>query len=62
MDALRALPPGASLTLEALGAQVKPDDAPADREWLLELVRALARDGLIDLTEQKGDTRVSLPA
>ena len=62
VDALRALSPGASLTLEALGAQIKPDDAPADREWLLELVRALARDGLIDLTEQNGDARVSLPA
>ncbi len=62
VDALRALPPGASLTLEALGAQVKPDDVPADREWFLDLVRALARDGLIDLTEQEGDTRVSLPS
>jgi A/G-specific adenine glycosylase len=69
VDALRTLPPGASLTLEALGAQVKPDYGPADQEWLLELVQALARDGLIDLAGQdagqdagqEGETRVSLP-
>ena len=62
VDALRALEPGATLTLEALGAQVKPDDAPADQGWLLDLVRALARDGLLDLSERGGDSRVSLPA
>jgi A/G-specific adenine glycosylase len=62
VDALRALEPGAALTLDALGEQVKPDYGPADQDWLLDLIRALTRDGLIDLTEQGSETRVSLPA
>jgi A/G-specific adenine glycosylase len=49
VDALRAMPPGEALSVEALGPQIKPDFAPADRPWLLDLARALAHDGLIEI-------------
>jgi A/G-specific adenine glycosylase len=61
VDALRALPPGETLSLESLGPQIKPDYAPADREWLLELATALARDGLVAVVEDGGAISVSLP-
>jgi len=49
VDALRALPTGATLPLAELGPRVKPDYAPADEPWLRELVASLARDGLTAL-------------
>ena len=52
VDALRALPLGATLPLAELGPRVKPDYVPADEPWLRELVEGLARDGLAAL---KGD-------
>ncbi|MGH2371740.1 MAG: hypothetical protein ACRDI2_26505, partial [Chloroflexota bacterium] len=62
VDALRALPGGATLSLEALGRELKPDFSPADAPWLIELAQALARDGLVELAERDGALRLSLPA
>ena len=46
--ALRALPDGASITVDALGPLVDPDyEASSRRTWLLELLGDLARDGLV---------------
>ncbi|MBI3971048.1 MAG: A/G-specific adenine glycosylase [Chloroflexi bacterium] len=50
VDALRALPPGASLDLVEVGRQIKPDYTAADFAWLLDLAESLSRDGLIKLT------------
>jgi A/G-specific adenine glycosylase len=68
VDALRALPLAATMSLTELARQVaQPDatsaDAPAaDLPWLLELARALARDGLVDLQEpEDGPPTLSLP-
>lgn len=47
VDALRQLPPGATMTLAALGQHLKPDDDTVDQEWLVTLVAGLHRDGLI---------------
>jgi A/G-specific adenine glycosylase len=47
---LRELAPGATLRLDELGPRVKPDYAASDAAWLQELVDALARDGLADVT------------
>jgi A/G-specific adenine glycosylase len=46
-----------AVDLDALGTRVKPDYTPDERSWLLELVGALARDGLVSLT----DDGASLP-
>jgi hypothetical protein len=64
---LRALPPGAALPLSELAQQLTPDESPAstasiDVDWLLDLARALARDGLIDLQDRgNGSALLSLP-
>lgn len=47
IDALRELPRGEVLSLEALGLRVKEDFADADSAWLRGLVIGLARDGLL---------------
>lgn len=47
IDALRALPAGQSLALQALGPALKPDFAARDQPWLDTLVAGLARDGLL---------------
>ncbi len=69
--ALRALAPGASLSLGELGPLVKPDyHAEDDLPWLRMLVEGLARDGLARLSDAEnaeGESadpagrRVSLP-
>lgn len=56
--ALRALPAGTALPLSELGRQVRSDFAADHEQWLLQLVRDLARDGLLVITEQG----VRLPA
>jgi A/G-specific adenine glycosylase len=66
VDALRALPPGTTLSLDALAQMFAPNaastHAAGDVGWLLDLVRALARDGLVDLQEQGAESAVlSLP-
>src|SRR5439155_21112399 len=44
--ALRALPAEGALGIEQLGPLVKSGFGTDDRDWLLDLVRGLARDGL----------------
>jgi A/G-specific adenine glycosylase len=61
VDALRALPAGVTLPLEDLGPRVKPDFGPSERDWLLDLARALARDGLVEVVERDGAVSLSLP-
>ncbi len=76
VDALRALPAGASLSLDDLGPQVKADFTPDELPWLRSLVDGLARDGLARLAGSAnggrgdahdghdghdGDARVALP-
>lgn len=46
---LRELEPGTWMRLAELGPQVKPDWTTGDDEWLLELVRRLAGEGLLEL-------------
>jgi A/G-specific adenine glycosylase len=64
--ALRAVPPGDALDLPRLGRQVKPDFGGADLSWLGDLVRRLARDGLLEVVGGESDDpavwRVALPA
>jgi A/G-specific adenine glycosylase len=59
VDALREAPPGAPLTLAALGPRIKPDYTDADLPWLRTLARGLARDGLARLSEE--DETIALP-
>lgn len=54
---LRALPPGESLSLTALGAAIKPGFSAADRDWIAALVEELAADGLVRCEGE----RVALP-
>jgi A/G-specific adenine glycosylase len=46
VDALRELPPRATLALPDLGARIKADFTPAELPWLQRLAEGLARDGL----------------
>jgi A/G-specific adenine glycosylase len=61
--ALRALEPGASLSLGELGPLVKPAYRAEEQSWLRALVEGLARDGLARLVVGAADDepRVSLP-
>ncbi|GAC1383701.1 MAG: A/G-specific adenine glycosylase [Herpetosiphon sp.] len=45
--ALRLCPPGVGVTFDDLGLQLKDDWTGSERPWLEELVRGLARDGLV---------------
>jgi A/G-specific adenine glycosylase len=58
VEALRELPPGATLPLAALGPRIKPDFTVADLPWLRKLAQGLARDGLARLQE---DETIALP-
>jgi A/G-specific adenine glycosylase len=62
VDVLRALPRGGVLSLDEVGRCIKPDFSAGDRAWLLELARALARDGLAALAEEAGGVTLGLPA
>ncbi len=63
--ALRALEPGASLSLGELGPITRPDFSDDDLPWLRALVDGLARDGLARLADgsagEPAATQVSLP-
>ncbi|HZC06530.1 MAG TPA: A/G-specific adenine glycosylase [Ktedonobacterales bacterium] len=63
--ALRALEPGASLRLSALGPLARPTFTADDLPWLRELVEGLARDGLARLATDPvapdDEPRISLP-
>jgi A/G-specific adenine glycosylase len=66
LAALRALEPGAALTLAELGPRLKPDWSADETRWLRDIVSGLARDGLLRLmTEADGAAdvvRVALPS
>ncbi|MCG8353870.1 MAG: A/G-specific adenine glycosylase [Chloroflexales bacterium] len=51
VDVLRALHPGAALSLQQLGSQVRDDYAADHLPWLRDLVAGLARDGLIEVDD-----------
>jgi A/G-specific adenine glycosylase len=60
--ALRDLPASESLDLCELGERVKPGFGAGELPWLRGLVEALARDGLVELTEGESEAaRVALP-
>ena len=61
VDALRALPPGATLSLDELGPRVRSDYTAEHAGWLRELVAGLARHGLVALFGPEDDLRVALP-
>jgi A/G-specific adenine glycosylase len=51
VHALRASERG--LSLEELGAHLRPEFTPADLPWLVDLVRGLERDGLAAIAEER---------
>ena len=59
VDALRELPPGAALSLAALGPRIKSDYTDADLPWLRKLAQGLARDGLAHLDDE--NEAIALP-
>jgi A/G-specific adenine glycosylase len=59
VDALRELPPGATLSLAALGPRIKSDYTDADLPWLRKLAQGLARDGLARLDDE--NEAIALP-
>jgi A/G-specific adenine glycosylase len=58
VDVLRQQAPGAGLSLNQLGAQIKSDWTPDDQAWLLQLVRGLAGDGLVELDADEQHARL----
>lgn len=50
VDLLRSLPAQQRLPLTTLGPKIKPDFAEDDLPWLQRIVERLAKDGLIDYT------------
>lgn len=61
LRALGALPHGETMPLSLLGARIREGYGEADTDWLLTLVRALANDGLVLLSGDRGDSAVRLP-
>lgn len=51
VDTLRSVPDGEHLTLPMLGPRIKPDFHDDDIPWLQTLVSGLAKDGLVDYSE-----------
>lgn len=51
VDHLRSLSAQQRIALDELGSVIKPGYSQDDLPWLLELVRGLARDGLVDSNE-----------
>ncbi len=49
------------MRLEELGRALREDYTPAHREWLEQLVGDLAREGLVEVAEDRGDYMVRLP-
>ena len=58
VDTLRQLP---ALSIDDLGARIRPGYTEHDRPWLYDLVRALERDGLTKVAEEDGSYVVELP-
>ena len=48
---LRSLPPSARMSLASVGASIKPDFSEEELPWLQKLIDGLAKDGLLDSTE-----------
>jgi A/G-specific adenine glycosylase len=61
LRALGTLPRGDALPLPLLGAQVRDGYSEVDATWLLTLLRALARDGLVLLSEENDAYMIRLP-
>ena len=63
VERLRGLADGASISLEQLGAAVKPDFTDQDTLWLGQLVAGLEQDGLLRIWagSRTEETRLSLP-
>lgn len=57
VQALRALPPGESLSLPELGRQVKPDMRSDAIPWLVDVVATLERDSLVNVNRTAGSTQ-----
>ncbi len=51
IDLLRSLPRDQRITLAHLGPKIKPEFRDEDLPWLQQIVAGLARDGLLDYTE-----------
>lgn len=49
------------MRLDELGWAVREDYTPAHREWLERLVTDLAREGLVEAAEERGEYVVRLP-
>ncbi len=60
VDALRALPTDAGITLAVLGPQVRADYTDAEEPWLRRTVAGLVRDGLAAWADA-AETLVTLP-
>ncbi len=52
VDTLRSVPDGERLPLTRLGQHIKPDFHDGDVPWLQTLVSGLAKDGLVDCSEE----------
>ena len=52
VDILRSVPTGERLLLSTLGSRIKPDFHDEDLPWLQTLVNKLAKDGLVDCSEE----------
>jgi A/G-specific adenine glycosylase len=51
VDLLRSLPADQRITLNMLGQKIKPTFCDDDHAWLRQLVDGLAKDGLLDYSE-----------
>jgi A/G-specific adenine glycosylase len=60
VHALRASSRG--LSLEELGAHLRPEFTPADLPWLVDLVRGLERDGLAAVAEERPEYDAGSPS
>lgn len=49
VDRLRAVPPGVTVSLDEVGSSIRDAFSPEQRPWLLDLLSALAADGLLRL-------------
>jgi A/G-specific adenine glycosylase len=52
VDLLRSLPPNTRMSLTDVGQHIKPTYTDDDLPWLQKLVAGLAKDGLVDCTEE----------
>jgi A/G-specific adenine glycosylase len=52
VDFLRSTPTGQRTSLLALGPHIKPDFSDEDLPWLQKIIDGLAKDGLVDFTEE----------